>query len=52
MIIILVLINYFSLSYQTVPTRLFCDNFLREIYLINETTNIQKIIIIEKTERI
>lgn len=35
--------NFFYLTVQIVQTALFCDNFLREVYLINEG-NSQKLI--------
>ena len=49
--IILIFLNVLTFSFQIVPTRIFCDNFLREIYLIDENTHSQKTIAIEKIER-
>ena len=44
MLIILIFFNAFSLTFQTVQTAIFCDNFLREIYLIDEDTHTEKVI--------
>ena len=43
-IIILIFINFFSVTLQAVQAGLFCDNFLREIYLIDEESKTEKVI--------
>ena len=50
--IFLILLNCIYISFQIVQTRIFCDNFLREIYLIDEVKNSQKLILTEKVEKI
>ena len=47
----MIFLDLLTFSFQIVPTRIFCDNFLREIYLIDEKTHSQKTIAIEKIER-
>ena len=43
-IIVLIFINFFSITQQSVQAGLFCDNFLREIYLIDEESKTEKVI--------
>ena len=43
-LIILIFINSFSNTLQSVQAGLFCDNFLREIYLIDEESKTEKVI--------
>ena len=50
--IFLILLNCIYISFQIVQTRFFCGNFLREIYLIDEVKNSQKLILTEKVEKI
>ena len=50
--IILLFVISLKISFQIVQTRIFCDNFLREIYLIDEVKNSQKLILTEKVEKI
>ena len=42
MYIILILINFFSITLQTVQAGIFCDDYLNEIYLIDEETKKEK----------
>ena len=44
MYIILIFINFFSITLQSVKAGIFCDDYLREIYLIDEETKAEKII--------
>ena len=44
MIFIFIFLNIFLISFQTIQVGFFCDNFLREVYLIDESTKTQKVI--------
>ena len=41
---IYIFISLLSLTLQEVQTAIFCDNYVREIYLVNETTKTQTVI--------
>ena len=43
-IVILIFINFFSITLQAVQAGIFCDNYLREIYLIDEESKTEKVI--------